>query len=268
MVFKARLAQIFAMVMSGAMTIPAAYAQSMVVNATGPSASSHPKGKKLPANARITLKAQDRVTVVDAAGTRVLKGPGTFVLDGRIRRDRNILAGLTRSMKGVPAVRAGAVRGGGSERNRDGATAKLMRTSLWFADIDQGGRICYVQDQGLLLTRSDTAQGRHAWIGMSDGGAMTRLYWAPRTLGIGWPEAATPVGNGYSYRLISRSGDTQAPAADETVTEITLTELEAAPDNNMELAALLLENGCQIQFDALISAMPAEDSGATGNPAG
>ncbi|OYX93873.1 MAG: hypothetical protein B7Y74_08575, partial [Novosphingobium sp. 35-62-5] len=56
-------------------------AQAVVVRSTGPTAVNYPKGKRLPANASVVLKAGDVVTVLDKAGTRVLKGAGTFVMD-------------------------------------------------------------------------------------------------------------------------------------------------------------------------------------------
>ena len=55
-----------------------AMAQNMIVRSTGPSASSYPAGKKMANDAKITLKAQDQVTILTEAGTRVLKGPGTY----------------------------------------------------------------------------------------------------------------------------------------------------------------------------------------------
>ncbi len=269
-----------AAIMAAALPVSAAYAQSMVVNATGPSSPDYPKGTKLPADARITLKAQDKVIVVDRAGTRVLKGPGNFVLDGRVNRDRNLLVGLTRSVKNASAVRAaaGAVRAvyPGSETGtaetpddmlKREAQAKLMRTSLWHADIDESGRVCYVQDQGLLLTRKDVERGRYAWLGMADGGAMTRLFWGRYTLGVAWPEMATPIGNGYRYRLVGREDAATTPS-EEDVTEIELIELDALPEDNLELAQLLLQNGCEAQLSALLNVLPEDEGDITQEPAG
>ena len=70
-----------------------AFAQSMVVRSTGPSASSYPAGTKLPNNARVTLQSQDQLTVLSKAGTRVLRGPGTYTLNQRT------LANSTRSTR-------------------------------------------------------------------------------------------------------------------------------------------------------------------------
>ena len=90
-----------------------AFAQAVVVRSTGPSAASYPKGKRLPANAQVVLKAGDVVTVLDKAGTRVLRGVGTFTLDNAVNRDRSAAALLARSLSNPASVRAGAVRGAG-----------------------------------------------------------------------------------------------------------------------------------------------------------
>src|SRR5687767_8423130 len=65
-----------------------AHAQGVVVRSTGPSAAQYPQGKRLPANAKVTLRSGDRLTVLDKAGTRVLSGPGSFTLDSSVARDR------------------------------------------------------------------------------------------------------------------------------------------------------------------------------------
>ena len=44
-------------------TSQAAFAQAVVVRSTGPSAVAYPKGKRLPANASVVLKAGDVATV-------------------------------------------------------------------------------------------------------------------------------------------------------------------------------------------------------------
>ena len=65
----------------------AAQAQSIVVRSSGPSATVYPQGKKLAVNAKVTLKPGDKLTVLDKAGTRVLAGPGSFTMDGKVSRD-------------------------------------------------------------------------------------------------------------------------------------------------------------------------------------
>ena len=63
-----------------------ALAQAIVVRSTGPSAAQYPQGKKLAANASVSLKPGDKVTVIDKAGSRVLSGPGNFTLNGAVQR--------------------------------------------------------------------------------------------------------------------------------------------------------------------------------------
>lgn len=91
-----------------------ALAQAIVVRSTGPSAAEYPQGRKLPANAAVTLRARATGSRCShGAGTRVLSGPGSFALNGAINRDEtagSALASLTVRTPGA-RVRTGAVRG-------------------------------------------------------------------------------------------------------------------------------------------------------------
>ena len=89
---------------------PTVLAQAIVVRSTGPSAATYPKGKKLAAGTSVTLKTGDMVTVLDKAGSRVLRGAGSFTMDSRVLRDRGIIPLLSRSLSSPQAVRAGAGR--------------------------------------------------------------------------------------------------------------------------------------------------------------
>ena len=115
----------------------AAAAQSVVVRSTGPSAAQLPPGKRLPANAAVTLRSGDHVTVLDRSGTRVLNGPGAFTLDASVVRDQTAatrVAGLL-TRGAAPRTRTGAVRGA-----PDAAPAGPRRPeSVWYIDSTRGG---------------------------------------------------------------------------------------------------------------------------------
>ena len=64
----------------GVLALPGIAAAAIVVASSGPSARNFPAGKKLDDAASITLQAGDSVTVLDAKGTRVLRGAGTISL--------------------------------------------------------------------------------------------------------------------------------------------------------------------------------------------
>lgn len=82
-------------------------ARVVVVRSSGPSAGAHPAGKKLASEAKITLKAGDRIELLTANGLRTLTGPGTFSVG-------QPPAGVLGALLASPAPRraVGAVRGG------------------------------------------------------------------------------------------------------------------------------------------------------------
>jgi len=94
---------------------PAA-ATFIVVRVSGPSASLYPLGTRLPANARIALRAGDSLVVLGAAGTRTLRGPGNFSPGpGLLGAVSGSVSGPARSLNGPVSgarrSRSGAVRG-------------------------------------------------------------------------------------------------------------------------------------------------------------
>ena len=77
---------------------------SIVVRASGPSAHDYPVGKSLANGSKIILRAGDSITLLDAHGSRTMRGPGTFTVG-------SATAGANATMR----ARVGAVRGGGPE---------------------------------------------------------------------------------------------------------------------------------------------------------
>src|SRR5687768_5266539 len=147
---------------------PAA-AQAVVVRASGPSAVKFPTGKKLVDGAKVSLEAGDTVTVLDRAGTRVLKGKASFTIDSKVVRDRGVVGMLSRTLNNPTSIRAGAVRG----IEPPGTTAApMVPKSVWLADIDRGGKVCVPQGSGLYLWRGANDARRLTWLGEAEGGAM------------------------------------------------------------------------------------------------
>ena len=224
---------------------PAA-AQAVVVRASGPSATKFPTGKKLVAGASVTLEAGDTVTVLDRAGSRVLKGKGVFVIDNKVARDRGLVGMLSRSLNNPTSVRAGAVRGA----ELLPATKPMIPKSVWIADIDRGGKVCVPQGSGLYLWRTANDVRRLTWLGEAEGGAMVRLLFPQRTSGVAWPSASLPLIAGRSYRIADDG------AADRAVEfEIVTLAPDALPDNAAELGELLLASGCAVQFETLADSL-------------
>ncbi|MCX7285370.1 MAG: hypothetical protein NTX28_15245 [Novosphingobium sp.] len=238
----------------------AAWAQAVVVRSTGPSAVSYPKGKRLAANASVTLKAGDVVTVLDKAGTRVLKGAGAFVIDSAVNRDRGAAALLARSLSNPASVRAGAVRGGPS-----GDADVVLPVSIWIADTAQGGNVCVPRGSDLYLWRARAEARSFTWLTESEGGEMVRMQWPLRTAGIAWPKTILTPQEGRTYRIFDETTPDKA-----TEFRIVTLEPEAVPADAAALGTLLLDNGCKAQFEWLadvLAAPAASDSPADPPPA-
>lgn len=250
-----RLIAGLALTLGAAALAPVALAQAVVVRSTGPSAASYPKGKKLAAGETVKLQPGDVVTVLDKAGSRVLRGAGSFAMDSRVLRDRGIIPLLSRSLKSPQAVRAGAVRGASPADTADSP----LPSSIWVADIDQGGNVCVPEGSDLFLWRAKNGARRFTWLGEADGGGMVRLAWPPRTSAIAWPVSTLPVIPGRSY-LGYDDGMT-----DKSVDfDIVAIAPDQVPQDADALASLLLDRGCTVQFDLLASALERNSDDAAG----
>jgi len=226
-------------------------ADSIVVRSTGPSSSEFAQGKKLASGAEIRLAAGDMLTVLDGAGTRVLRGPGRFKLDDRVVRDRSALAGLSRTLKDPPAVRAGAVRAAGASTYAMEGN-KLPAGSIWLVDVDQGGKVCLPADTDLYLWRNQTADPQYMWLSEASGGGMVRLGWQPQTAGIAWPDKQVEPGVGHSYLLYPDGGEDNA-------VRIELVPLAEVPSDVAGLSQAFLDNGCVAQFERLADTLALMD---------
>ena len=221
----------------------AAQAQSVVVRSTGPSATTYPQGKKLAANAKVTLKAGDKLTVLDKAGTRILAGPGNFTLDGSVSRD----AGAATRVAGVLAstgarTRTGAVRGApGPARAADAPNAP---DNVWYIDVSKGGVFCVVNPASLVLWRPNRSEEANAKLSLA-GGKPVGIVWKKGNPLKLWPTAALPVVEGGRYTF----SDPVGPSV-----TITLHLLPAAPADDLSAAAMLADKGCTTQLDVFANA--------------
>ncbi len=132
-----------------------AAASVLVVRSTGPSAKIYAMGKALPDNSKITLKANDSVTLLDSRGTRTLRGPGTFDVSVSSGGSTSALAALSGST--ASRRRVGATRGG--DATRGAPTGATAGRNIWQADISRSGNVCMVDpaDAGLYRSDADTA---------------------------------------------------------------------------------------------------------------
>jgi hypothetical protein len=130
-------------------TATASSAAVLVVRSSGPSARNFPPGKSLDDNGKIALKANDMIVVLDARGTRTLKGPGTFTPGGPAKAAGTMSSLSAATGAGRGRARVGAVRSVGM------ATPK---PTIWQVDVSKSADICLSRSATLTLWRPDPSK--------------------------------------------------------------------------------------------------------------
>ncbi|WP_339826451.1 hypothetical protein [uncultured Parasphingorhabdus sp.] len=221
-----------------------AMAQNMVVRSTGPSASSYPAGKKMANDAKVSLKAQDQVTILTKSGTRVLKGPGTFSLAqgaGSATSASRRLSSFI-SNRGSSRARTGAVRAAGS------VTVETPNNpNLWYLDVTKGGKFCVADPDALVVWRPDYTGSATASIVEPKEGNVTEIAWRKGNPLKAWPKDVLPVTDGASYRLLGSN----VPQS----VEVNFVVLQNQPTDLDDTASMLIENGCSGQLDLLVETL-------------
>lgn len=227
-------------------TASVAAAQSVVLRATGPSSKTYPAGKKLAANSEIVLKSGDVVTVLDKAGTRVLRGPGKIKLDGAVVRDRTGSQRVADLVSGGTGARArtGAVRGAGS-----GAASATHTgpTNIWQIDSTRGGTWCVADPKRLVFWRPDRVEAVTGKVTGQSGSS--DIAWKRGSALKLWPQDLAVVDNA-TYTLEMPG---EAP-----VTIITRVLPQVPTDDATAVFSMLSDAGCEAQRDLLVEAAYAD----------
>jgi hypothetical protein len=222
----------------------ASSAAVLVVRSSGPSAKSFPAGKSLEDNAQISLKANDMLVVLDARGTRTLKGPGTFTPGGPAKAAGTMssLSAVTGSNKG--RARVGAVRSVG------GGPAK---PNIWQVDVSKSSNICIASPANVTLWRPDSSKPVTLTVAGGAANASRQLPWAAGQSTLAWP-TDLPISDGVDYRLSWDGG--AAP------TKLQFRTLATKPTALEDIATTLIRNGCNAQLDLLIETVRLPEDGA------
>lgn len=215
-----------------------ALAGPLVVRASGPSAAAFKPGQRLP-DAPLALRAGDRITVLDASGTRSFVGPGSFRLDavGRTAAPSGFTELLTQKIE--RRARIGAVR------SVTAAAGPAVPPGVWAIDAGTTATVCVLDPARISLWRADPAAAASVAIARQPAGgavaaAAVAIAFAPGQAVAPWP-AALAVSDGDRFR-------TSGAGAPATLTIRTLAAPPAALD---DLGAAFLAAGCQSQFDRL-----------------
>lgn len=202
-----------------------------VVAVSGPSAGQYRVGSQIPNTQRIALRQGDSLTVLDNGGTRVLRGPGTFVLARPSAAATNDAFTALTSQRRAGQARAGAVRGPDD--------APVSNPNLWYVDIARSGTVCLGDAGNIRLWRGDTSSSAEYAISAGSNSAVQ----------VTFPEKEMLAR--WSSDLEAREGVTYSISGGTQVTFRFLGEIPQEPE---ALALALIENGCTIQLEELISA--------------
>lgn len=211
-------------------------ADVLIVRSTGPSAKSFPAGKRLSETARVTLKANDLVVVLNGQGTRDLRGPGTFTAGAPARRTASAAPATQRR------ARIGAVRGVGS--------GELRPPTIWHVDAAKSSTICVADPGNITLWRADASRPVMLNISRGQGGPARQLAWQPGSSTLRWP-ADLPVTDGAEYRL------SWAGAA--LPTTLKFRTMSQRPAGLEDMASSLIANNCEAQMEMFIETVRLPD---------
>lgn len=211
----------------GGIALGAAAAASsavIVVRSSGPSASSYPSGRSIPDSARITLKANDTLVLLDSKGSRTLRGPGTFP------------AAAPAGAKGSTTSLAALIGQSTNRRSRIGAV-RPGPIPRWTWDVQPGRSetICIAPDVRVRLWRDDIAGAETVSIRNLDTGGTATAAMGAGIQAVEWP-ADMPLVDGARYKV--GKGEIAVKAI-------------PAPASLEALAGALAANGCTGQLEAV-----------------
>ena len=212
-----------------------AWAQTVVVSATGPSARTYPAGKSLAAGSRIVLVAGDTLTLLDSRGTRTLRGPVTTSAEAAAARTSASFASLVATQNRRRA-RTGAIRGSGDA---------AKPSNLWDIDVTAPGTVCVVDPAAVQLWRPDMQKAAKLTVTPESGAVVGVSFPAGRNV-MAWP-ANLPIAEGRGY-VLSGGGLAQP-------VRVRFAMLERPPSDPASTYAALDAKGCEVQKQLLLEAM-------------
>lgn len=217
---------------------PAAAEAAIVVASSGPSAATYPVGRKLDDKGSVVLRAGDAVTVLDAKGTRVLRGAGTFpVAAASGAAPRSSTFAVLTMQRSAQRVRTGAVRAGQGSQ-------PPASPNLWFVDLGKPGRRCVVSGQPVRLWRLDTGLAA-TYAARFDGAATAPVTFPAGAMVAAWDAAKRPIREGSVLEL------TQGGVS----VRFAFAVLPSQPADPEAMAAALAEKGCTAQLELLSSTL-------------
>lgn len=199
----------------------AAAADVLIVRSAGPSAPRFKPGTRLGDTATIVLKAGDRLVLLDDRGVRDLQGPRTVALGDPAVAARPLSLGDF-GMNQRPVI--GGTRGFAGAFN--------------LIEVDTAEPQCMIDGWPVFAARAEKTGSRTYVVTQTIGSEQARIVFAQGQDRAAWPTALLTQG-GREERLSVRDED-----GGSTIT-ITLRRLVGRPNDNLEMATLLLAHGCE-----------------------
>lgn len=212
-----------------------AWAQTIVVSSSGPSARSYPAGKSLTAGSRIVLAAGDTLTVLDNRGTRTLRGPASTKAEAAATAANPSFASLVATQNRRRA-RTGAIRGTGD---------RAKPSNLWQIDVAGGGTICVADPAAVRLWRPSMEQPATLTVVSTSGPSASATFLVGQNL-TAWP-ASLPIAEGREY--VVSGGGMAGPS------RLRFTMLGASPADPADAYTALDAKGCDAQKQLLAAAL-------------
>ncbi len=218
-------------------------AASLVVRTSGPSAAAYPPGKMLPDTARLVLKANDEIVLLDNKGTRTLRGPGNFsaLASAAVAASNGTALAALVDQRSDRRVRIGAVR------TVEGTAQRPP--NIWYIDSSRGGTVCIADPAQAMVWRPDPDK-EGSMIASPAAGAAATIAWDAAQAVQPWPQAL-PLAEGAQYRIANG-------AAAPTTIKVTL--VGTPPEDLQDMAQLLIRHGCTAQLDLLVTTTKAADA--------
>jgi hypothetical protein len=224
---------------------PGVDAASLVVRASGPSAATYPPGKMLADTAKLVLKANDEVVLLDNKGTRTLRGPGNFsaLATASVAASNGTALAALVDQRSDRRVRIGAVR------TVEGTDQRPP--NIWYIDSSRGGTVCIADPAQTMIWRPNPDKPASMSAAPATG-ASTTIDWGAAQAVQPWPQAL-PLTEGAQYRMAGASGP------------IKITVVGTPPEELQDIAQVLIKHDCTAQLDLLVTTTNAANAaGQTG----
>jgi hypothetical protein len=245
--------RIVAGAMIGMLAASAAAAQIVVLDARGPSAAAYPQGAVLPSGRMISLKAGDRLEVIDAAGSHILNGPLSLpagqVDTGSKVALQEIFRRANAGRPGIAAVRGFSLDEGKAPPAADVPPLWRLDVSAWQqAEPIDSHDFCVQKGHTPILTRAVASGEGKLVISDTVSHASRTVSWTAGARDLPWPrDVAFSDGQLFGLNL-DAAGATMVRWRTIPAEEASLTAVARA----------LLDNGCYDQLDSLQSQVAAK----------